>query len=155
MDSFLILTGRHAYWIYRDWIGGRERGRKTLIKEGNIDWLPLAYALTGDRTHTLGMWPDRESNLQPFSLWAHAPTESHRPGLDSLLYLLHPLYEVSIIITPSLFVKWRKCSMWMLRMLIPKVTLLGGVVLEPSLVRILWFCLSVSSDGWDIRNDLA
>ena len=40
----------------------RERGRETSVCERNIDWLPLACALTRDQTHNPGMCPDQESN---------------------------------------------------------------------------------------------
>ena len=46
---------------------GRKRGREALMWERAIDQLPLIHAPTGDQTHNLGMWPDQESNWQPFA----------------------------------------------------------------------------------------
>ena len=51
-----------------------ERGERK--RERNINWLPPIYALTGDGTHNLAMFPDQESNPQPFGVWDDAPTES-------------------------------------------------------------------------------
>ena len=62
----------------------RERGREgeregAKERERNINWLPLAHAMTGDRTHNPGTYPDQESNRQLFTLWDKAqPTEPHR-----------------------------------------------------------------------------
>ena len=48
----------------------RERDRQTDIDVRNIDWsLPPVHALTGEQTCNLGMCPDRESDLQPVSVW--------------------------------------------------------------------------------------
>ena len=49
----------------------RERGRE---KDRNIDWLPPVCTTTRDRTSTLGVCPDRGSNLQPFDVWVGIPT---------------------------------------------------------------------------------
>ena len=61
--------------------GGREREKereKQLCeKETSIrylDGLPLVHTPTRDQTHSLGMCPDWESNLQPFGLQDDAPT---------------------------------------------------------------------------------
>ena len=56
--------------------GERETERETLMWEGNIDWLPPICTSTGDQTHNLGMCPDWGSDLQPFGVWDHAPTNS-------------------------------------------------------------------------------
>lgn len=42
--------------------------------ESERDWLPHVCALTRDGTQNLGMYPDLESNLQPFSAQDDAPT---------------------------------------------------------------------------------
>ena len=55
---------------------------KNIHVRENMDWLPLAHALTGDQIHNPGMCPDWELNLQHFGLWDGAhPTEPHQPGL--------------------------------------------------------------------------
>ena len=48
-----------------------KRGREVV---GNIDWLPLALALTSDPTCSLGLCPDWKSNPQPFCLLDDAST---------------------------------------------------------------------------------
>ena len=55
-------------------------------KERNIDWLRLARAVTGDRTHNAGLGPNQESNWQPSTPWDDAQqTKPHWPGLKGLL----------------------------------------------------------------------
>ena len=48
------------------------RERETSTQERNIDQLPPVCALTGDRTHNLGMCPDLGLPLQPFGAWDNA-----------------------------------------------------------------------------------
>ena len=58
----------------------RERGRgwgetgETMMSVRNMDQWPPTNALTGDRTHNLGVCPDRRSNPQPFTIQENAPT---------------------------------------------------------------------------------
>ena len=64
----LILTQWHFSPLFL------ERERDKSMRERNIDQLPLIGSPTGDRTHNLGMCPDRELNLQHFGLQDDAPT---------------------------------------------------------------------------------
>ena len=58
----------------------------------------------GDLAHTPGMCPDRESNWQPFSSQASAPsTEPHQPGL------VFPLKSVRLLFSFQLG-EWLCCS---------------------------------------------
>ena len=50
----------------------RERG-KGREKERNINWLPLAPALTRDQTQNVDTCPDRESSLHSFGEQDDAP----------------------------------------------------------------------------------
>ena len=43
------------------------------MREGNIYLLPPVCAPTGDQTHSLGMCPDQELNLQTFSVQDNTP----------------------------------------------------------------------------------
>ena len=45
---------------------GRHREREKHQGERETDWLPFVRAPTGNRTHNLGICPDRELNLQSF-----------------------------------------------------------------------------------------
>ena len=79
------------YWSYRE--DGRER--EILMWERNINWLPPIHALTGDRTHILGMCPDRESNLQPFTVRNNAATKwATWPGQESQNLKYHGIISV-------------------------------------------------------------
>ena len=51
----------------------REKGEK-------LDPLPLVHAPTRDWTYNLVMYPDLESNLQPFGVWDDSPTEPPSQG---------------------------------------------------------------------------
>ena len=52
----------------------RERGKKKKlmwernINVRNIDWLLPIWDLTGDQTHNIDVFPDKESNIQPFGI---------------------------------------------------------------------------------------
>ena len=65
----------------RERVEDREGGLHQCERETSIG-LPLACTPpTGDQTRNLGMWSDRESNPQTFSLWTmFQQTEPHRPG---------------------------------------------------------------------------
>ena len=52
----------------------KEEGNETLMLEGDIDRAPRVLSLTADQTHSLGMCPDQESNLQSFGGRDDAPT---------------------------------------------------------------------------------
>ena len=60
----VIVTRGHAYWFWREGKGGRE----TLMRERNINGLPLTCAPSGDWTCNPGLCPDQESNWQPLGL---------------------------------------------------------------------------------------
>lgn len=61
--------------------GGREGGGETSLCKGDMDWLPLVPAVTGDGTGNPGMFPDCHSNQRPFRLQDDAqPGEPHLPG---------------------------------------------------------------------------
>ena len=66
----------------RERMGERNGEKETSMWERSTDWLPLICTLTWNWTHNLGMWPDKESNLQLFgygmTLQATAP---HWPAL--------------------------------------------------------------------------
>nr|KAF6271114.1 hypothetical protein mMyoMyo1_010896 [Myotis myotis] len=60
---------------------GRERERETSMMRENHGSAASCTPPTRDPGHNLGMCPDRESNLGPFSLQADAlSTEPHQPG---------------------------------------------------------------------------
>ena len=66
---------------------GKEREKNWCEREAFIGCLLYAprlgivHALTGNQTCNLGICPDQESNLQPFSFMrTFQPTESHQPG---------------------------------------------------------------------------
>ena len=52
----------------------KKKSSLILERERNNDWLPPICVLTGDRTHSLGMWPDQKLNPQSFVVWDDAPT---------------------------------------------------------------------------------
>ena len=78
-------------------MGERETGKRVrLMWERNISWLPPVYALTGDWTWNLGMYPAQESNLQPFGYGMMLqPTEQPSQGkaflnwVDHMAWLYH------------------------------------------------------------------
>ena len=64
---------------------GRGRERGTSMWEGNIGQLPPLHAATGDRIHSLGMYPDRIWNSQPFGVQDDALTKwATQPGQNCL-----------------------------------------------------------------------
>ena len=69
---------------------GRERKRKKERERGidvkNIDWLPLIFTPTGDRTHSPGMCLTRNRNPNPLVYGMMLqPTEPHWPRLQPFL----------------------------------------------------------------------
>ena len=77
---------RHNYFckdfIYfqREGMGGRKRGRETMMWDRNINWLPLKSAPTRDRTCNPNLCPDRKSNWWHFTSRDNArPTEPEPP----------------------------------------------------------------------------
>ena len=52
----------------------RERKREKHNVREKHPTLPPVHTPTRDRTHSLGMCPDQESNPQPFGVWENAPT---------------------------------------------------------------------------------
>ena len=72
-NYFLILNWGYVYWFKE----GRESKR-------NNDQLPPLHIPAWDQTHTLGMPPDQESNLQPLVYGTMLqPTEP--PGQDKII----------------------------------------------------------------------
>ena len=65
-----------------------ERGRETSMAERNMDWLPLIWTPTWDRTWNLGMCPDWELNPWPFGLRDDAPTNWATPARAGNFYLI-------------------------------------------------------------------
>ena len=79
---FFNFIFRFYLFIFRDRKGGRKRGRKALMCERYIDWLPLKPP-TKDLPHNPGMCPDWELNWWLFGLQVQVgtqPTEPHQPG---------------------------------------------------------------------------
>ena len=73
--GFLFFREKGSVW-------GAGWEKETWAWERNINQLPPICARTWDGTHNLGMRPDQESNLQPFGVWDHAPTNwATWPGL--------------------------------------------------------------------------
>ena len=71
-----------------------EREREPSMWERNIDRPPPIHAPTRDQTHNLGMYPDQESNLQPFGVqddtsinWATQPGQILRNICANLIQL--------------------------------------------------------------------
>ena len=58
--------------MFIDFFFERERDRDIDMRNNHL--LPPVHTPTGDRTHSLGMCPDWELNLQPFGVWHDAPT---------------------------------------------------------------------------------
>ena len=77
-----ILFFKDFIYLFLDRGEGREKER-----ERNINvWLPLAHSAPGNWAHNPGMFPDWESNQQPFGLQASAhSTGPHQPGLYLIL----------------------------------------------------------------------
>ena len=67
----------------------KERGRETSTWEGNIDWLPPKCSTTRDRTHNLGMCPEREMNLQSFCVRDNIPTNWAPGQSSSVIFLIY------------------------------------------------------------------
>ena len=67
--NLLILARGYVYWFYR----GRQREKNIDVR--NISGLPPIHTPTRDETHSLGMCPDQESNLQPSGVRDGAPTK--------------------------------------------------------------------------------
>ena len=65
----------------------KEKERVTLLWQRSIHRLPPLCTLTGMQTHNLGMWPDRELNLQPFGVQDNASTSWASPGRALVLIL--------------------------------------------------------------------
>ena len=59
----------------------REKERERETCERNIDWLPCTHPNQGSNPN-LGMCPDWESNLQPFSVQDYAPTNQTTQPTD-------------------------------------------------------------------------
>ena len=76
IDCFLKVFNffSHLRTFFTGFLGG-EKGR-----ERSISWLPPICAQT-EGTHNPGVYPDWESNLQPFGYgMTLQPTEPHQPG---------------------------------------------------------------------------
>ena len=81
---FLNFFFSFLNWFQRE----RKGGRKTSMWNRNIDLLPLAHTLTEGWTHNPGMWPEQESNPQPFGSQDNAkPTEPHQPRQVQLFWV--------------------------------------------------------------------
>ena len=64
----------------------REREKHWGGRATSINWLPLLWPLTGDRTCKLGLHPDQELNWQPFGIWDDMQTNGATwPGACKLL----------------------------------------------------------------------
>ena len=75
---------KRFYLFFRQKGREGERGRETLMCERYIDWLTLVHPQTEPCACNPGIYPDWESNWQPFGLQAGAqPTEPHQPELYS------------------------------------------------------------------------
>lgn len=66
--------------------------------EQNMDLLPLTQTLTGDRTGNLGVCPDEEWNLQPFSLQDGAPTHWRSTSRPGLLLTFNCVYSLGLFL---------------------------------------------------------
>ena len=71
-DQCTFLYGRFIHMCIFKRLLTLERGREAERK--NIDPLPPACTLPGDRTHNPGVCPDRESDSPPLSMWDRTPT---------------------------------------------------------------------------------
>ena len=84
---FIFLRFLFIYFREREREGERE-GEETLVRERNIERLPLANALTGNWIQNPGVRPDREWNQRSFTLRDDAqPTEPHCSGWESVFLL--------------------------------------------------------------------
>ena len=58
--------------------------------EGNMNWLHIIHAPTGDQTHNPSMCPDLELNQQPFTLGDDAqPTDPRQLGQHLINFINH------------------------------------------------------------------
>ena len=55
----------------------------------NIHWLPRIHALAQDRTHSLDMCPDQESNLQTFDVWGWLSNQFSHLARDGHAFFDH------------------------------------------------------------------
>ena len=72
----------------------RERGRER-EREGEKCMVAFHTPSTGDLAHNPGMYPDWESNWQPFGSQADAQsTEPHQPGMMTLFKCTYSWYTI-------------------------------------------------------------
>ena len=57
------------------------------MQERNVDGLPLVCTPTRDQTHNPGMYPDRELNQGPYTLWDDSqPAEPYQSELNDVSF---------------------------------------------------------------------
>ena len=94
--GLILFFLRFYLFIFRE--RGKE-GRETSMWERNIYWLPLVHSTTGDWTCNLGMCPDQELNLWPFTLQDNAQPMIHTGQGKHILLLKCQVLQIRLLMS--------------------------------------------------------